>query len=365
MALNTINQINYILIAYHVFRFFCPAFHYLKMTLNQSIEVDRAAYYNLESFDQSIWLVLAQIIFLVYVQIFVSSVDVKIIKTVWHNAVLHIPANVILCVILSVDVFTYGLFVLGSAVMLFQDRVWLNPTLCRLMAGYFLCIAFIINILLTIAGAEKFTYIIFPFKHVRIFSMKKTAVYMLISSISLILYFAIYSATSTVYFSANILSCYTDDMDDVLILLYVLPVCVNTTFHAAIFIFAIRKRRQIECKWNTFEHNVNSRMFRNALTLFVITAMNFVCCFLYFSVMNIQMYPVITRVFYIYINVAIPILNPLVVLLGNRQIRKKAIGLKKFQTSNKINCITTINIPQSADAAMNNFGTLNVPTVHK
>jgi hypothetical protein len=44
------------------------------------------------------------------------------------------------------------------------------------MAGYFLCIAFIINILLTIAGAEKFTYIIFPFKHVRIFSMKNTAV---------------------------------------------------------------------------------------------------------------------------------------------------------------------------------------------
>jgi hypothetical protein len=108
-------------------------------------------------------------------------------------------------------------------------------------------------------------------------------------------------------------------------------------------------------------------MFKNALTLFVITAMNFVCCFLYFSVMNIQMNPVITRVFYIYINVAIPILNPLVVLLGNRQIRKKAIGLKKFQTSNKINCITTINIIQStsADAEMNNFGTLNVPTVHK
>jgi hypothetical protein len=129
-------------------RFFCPAFPYIKMTLNQSIEVDRAAYYNLESFDQSIWLVLAQIIFLVYVQIFVSSVDVKIIKTVWHNAVLYIPANVILCVILSVDVFTYGLFVSGSAVMLFQGRVWLNPTLCRLMAGYFLCIAFIINILL-------------------------------------------------------------------------------------------------------------------------------------------------------------------------------------------------------------------------
>jgi hypothetical protein len=127
----------------------------------------------------------------------------------------------------------------------------------------------------------------------RIYSMKKTAVYILIPSISLILYFAIYSATSTVYFSANILSCYTDDMDDVLILLYVLPVCVNTTFHAAIFIFAIRKRRQNEFKCNSFEHNVNSKMFRNALTLFVITAMNFVCCFLFFSVMNIQMNPVI------------------------------------------------------------------------
>jgi hypothetical protein len=55
-----------------------------------------------------------------------------------------------------------------------------------------------------------------------------------------------------------------------------------------------------------------------------------------YDCMNIQMNPVITRVFYIYINVAIPILNPLVILLGNRQIRKKAIGLKKLQTSNKI-----------------------------
>ena len=79
------------------------------------------------------------------------------------------------------------------------------------------------------------------------------------------------------------------------------------------------------------------------------------------------MNPVITRVFYIYINVAIPISNPLVVLLGNRQIRKKAIGLKKFQTSNKINCITTINIPQStsADAARDSFRPRNVPTLHK
>jgi hypothetical protein len=57
------------------------------------------------------------------------------------------------------------------------------------------------------------------------------------------------------------------------------------------------------------------------------------------STCTIQMNPVITRVFYIYINVAIPILNPLVVLLGNRKIRKKAIGLKKFQTSNKINYV--------------------------
>lgn len=325
--------------------------------MNQSIEVARAAYYHLESFDQSIWLVLAQIMFLVYIQIIVSSVDLNIIKSVWHNAVLHIPANVILCVILSVDVLTYGVFVLGSVVMLFQGRVWLNPTLCRLMAGYFLCIAFIINILLTIAGAEKFTYIIFPFKHMRIYSIKKTAVYMLIPSISLILYFAIYTSTSTVYFSANILSCYTDDMDDVLILLYGLPVCVNTTFHAAIFIFAIRMRRQNAFKPNTFEHKVNSRMFRNALTLFVITAMNFVCCFLYFSVMNIQMNSAITRVFYIYINIAIPILNPLIVLLGNREIRKKVLGLKKFQTSNTINCITTTSIPQSTsvDATGNNF----------
>jgi hypothetical protein len=55
------------------------------------------------------------------------------------------------------------------------------------------------------------------------------------------------------------------------------------------------------------------------------------------------------------------------VLLGNRQIRKKAIGLKKFQTSNKINRITPINISQStsADAARDSFRTLNVPTVHK
>jgi hypothetical protein len=30
VALNIINHINYILIAYHVFRFFCPAFHYIK-----------------------------------------------------------------------------------------------------------------------------------------------------------------------------------------------------------------------------------------------------------------------------------------------------------------------------------------------
>lgn len=314
------------------------------MNENKSVLVNKATFYNLEWFDDNIWIVLAQIAFLLYVFVFICSVDYKIIHTIWHVPKLHIQANIILCIILALDVAIYGQFVLSTTAILLQrkGKVWLNPTLCRLFACVPLCIIYSVNVILTIAAIEKVMYIIFPFRHLQVFSYKKLLTYILTSCLSILSYFIIYCASTEVYFTPAILGCFTKQMDAI-IAIYLLPVFINGVCQTWIFVFSINKMIQHKPAW-TPEYSINMKIFKNALVLFIITIINIVSCTLFLVIRNVQIPEFVSRILILFMFTAIPISNPFVILLGNAPVRQAILRFNNKISSDRGAAINTVSM---------------------
>lgn len=314
------------------------------MSENKSVVVNQATFYNLEWFDDNIWIVLAQIAFLLYIFVFICSVDYKIIHTIWHVPKLHIQANILLSIVLALDVAIYGQFVLSTTAILLQGKgqVWLNPTLCRIFACFPLCIIYSVNVILTIAAIEKVMYIIFPFRHLQVFSYKKLLTYIVTSCLSIVSYFVIYCASTEVYFTPAILGCFTNQMDAI-IAIYLLPVFINGVCQSLIFVFSINKMIEPKPLW-TPEYSINMKILKNALVLFIITIINIVSCTLFLVIRNVQIPELVSRILIIFMFTAIPISNPFVILLGNAPVRQAVLRFNKKISSDKGATINTVSM---------------------
>jgi hypothetical protein len=85
----------------------------------------------------------------------------------------------------------------------------------------------------------------------------------------------------------------------------------------------------------TPEYSINMKIFKNALVLFIITIINIVSCTLFLVIRNVQIPEFVSRIWILFMFTAIPISNPLVILLGNAPVRQVILRFKNKISSDR------------------------------
>lgn len=300
---------------------------------NISVPVIKADFYNLESFDKYKWLVLIQAAFFAYILSFVSSMSFSIVRSVWCKPQLQNQANILLCILIIIETLFYAEFTMTSTGMMLSGKIWLNRTTCKLHSFFVLGSMFLTHILLTLAAIEKFTYIVFPFKYERIFSIQKTLLY-LILCYSFIIVFLIITCVAAVdiSFSPTYLACFLDRYNmNTAAAVYVVIAVINAVFQVGIFSFTISKMKSSK-QSQLADHLMYTQLLKNALNLFTMTILNISICLLFLVFFNIEVPSILRRISVIYIKSVMPFADTLLILLGNKSIRKSIMFRNKITT---------------------------------
>ncbi|XP_052087137.1 uncharacterized protein LOC127724248 [Mytilus californianus] len=300
---------------------------------NISVAVQKADFYNLESFDKYKWLVFIQAAFFAYILSFISSMNFSIVRSVWGKPKLQNQANILLCVLLIIETLFYAQFTITSTGMMLSGKIWLNRTTCKLYLFFVLGTMFLPHILLTLAAIEKFTYIVFPFKYERIFSLEKTIMYLILCFIFIIIFLIITCVTADdISFSPTYLACFLDRHDmNTAAALYGVITMINAVFQVGMFSFTITKMK-ISKHLKLADHHMYTRLWKNALNLFTMTILNISSCVLFLVFFNIDVPSIFRRISCIYIKSVMPFADTLIILLGNKSIRKSIMFRNKIRT---------------------------------
>ena len=130
-------------------------------------------FYILEDFDSIVFVKYLQIFLFLYISCIVVALDANIIKAICLKEDLLIVANILLCFVLSVDIFQVVYYSVSSTILLLKQTVWLNETSAKTLSFLHFFVTNARRVTLLLASVEKFFYCKYPFKHQRYFTKKQ------------------------------------------------------------------------------------------------------------------------------------------------------------------------------------------------
>lgn len=305
-------------------------------TTNTSLISDTP--YEIASLDRELWFTVPQILFLIYCFAFIVSIDFKLISTIWRKPELQIQGNILICCILVIDFIDSASLALHLGITITLQTFLLSQDGCRSLYFYYLALTWLKDLLFTIAAIEKFCYMVYPLHHNTLFAKKKLFSYIAISIFIAFCFHVVYYSFVDLPadFSTFIYGCYVHD-DAVTLTIYIVFASsfgLEGIFQAAIFIFSMWKYFQMRHQHvQPADKSIFYRMCRNALGLFVITLLRCENLLIYCMATITSMHFIIGRLLVLYYITALPVCQPLIVILGNVQIRKAIKDLGKVNPS--------------------------------
>lgn len=315
--------------------------------------INKTDMYPISELDHRIGHTIGQIVFFILVVLYTGLLNIRMIHIVIKNEYLHISSNWIMCFILLCDIFIVLQYSI-CAILLTSRSLWLSEAGARFISSLSMVSTGIQRFLLALASVEKLFYFKFVYKHVDLFTQRKTFRYIIIISIFCVISGILSCLPTKVQFIPDLMMCVlcygsfkeATILSKISIVFRLATECVVIIFslllQVDIFIFS----------WNVAKtdlvfqrkNRIWKRMILNFISLFFVTLLIlFGAIFLKLSFR--LTFPVFRRLcVFVYIFGA-PLVNPLIALFGNPPLRRAFMKKKKKFVTDF--CAKTDNAPQT------------------
>lgn len=315
---------------------------YNERFVNATIINTDLVFYAIADLDKDIVFKIVQIVYLSCAAVFVCVLDSAIIYIIVSQETFRTPGNCLLFVYLLTDILQivpYTTFVIN---ILISDGVWYHPIVCSFQAGYTLNLGLHYQVSLCQLSFEKMMFLVYPFKHSRWFTLKKT-IMVCVGSLTLCIASSVYvilvfgrnfvqsllicqpSITADDVFSLkNMSTKFLDASAPIIIyggLLFVVACHVRIMVAAAGHMKEIRKRAKY---FQTLHQVKKAEDFKKYAVLFLIVFINLSTWALFDTTFHqINQIFFLQRISYYTMLTVSQILNPIIILIGNRILREE------------------------------------------
>lgn len=306
--------------------------------------VNSTDYYTISPLDKNQLLRLTQYFLFVFAALYTGIFNIRIAFLLRKYHKLQNSSNLIIYVILFFDLFIVIQYSVTAVWVTATEELFLTESLARFIVFLNLFTAGTQRYLLALASVERLFYFIYVYKHYHAFNNRRTCQYMVIIIIFSFISSLWSTLTNAVVFLPDMMTCHVfyGSFKEADVLSKISVVFRLTTeigiflfmfglqFTTFIFSYSTARADKTLCK----NGHVWKRMIRNFISLFSVSVL--ICLGAVFLKLSYDLYayPIFVRISVILYIFGSPILDPLIILLGNPPLKRAFLQKKKQFVTN-------------------------------